>query len=102
MIAHILVAAVPVVEVKKQPNPFSVWGELLLRVDSMAMTGQITLSQATGLRNLVRKRDAQAADVYLSMCEKDDRELSSKLLHLLDPNKRWNAQSSTSALGNKS
>ncbi|KAG6554096.1 hypothetical protein Mapa_004011 [Marchantia paleacea] len=82
------VAAEPVVEVKKQPNPFSVWGELLLRVDSMAMTGQITLSQATGLRNLVRKRDAQAADVYLSMCEKDDRELSSKLLHLLDPNKR--------------
>ncbi|KAL2643241.1 hypothetical protein R1flu_010828 [Riccia fluitans] len=78
----------PFVEVQKPSNPSSVWGELLLRVDSMTMSGNITLSQATGLRNLIRKRDAQAADVYFNTFGKDDRELSFGLLQLLDPSKR--------------
>jgi starch synthase len=66
----------------------SLWSELLLRIDSMLVTGAVRVEQVSALRGLALARDAQAAKVFTKLLEKDDRELASGLLPLLDPKRK--------------
>lgn len=67
----------------------TVFSELLLRIDSMVLTGAVNVRQASGLKGLALKQDAQAANVFSSLKMKGDKELASGLLPLLDPNRRF-------------
>ncbi|MCO5597481.1 hypothetical protein L7F22_051559 [Adiantum nelumboides] len=68
--------------------PLSIFSELLLRIDSMVLTGAINVGQAGLLKSLALKQDAQAANVFSLLRPKGDKELASGLLPLLDPNRR--------------
>ncbi|KAI5068129.1 hypothetical protein GOP47_0016474 [Adiantum capillus-veneris] len=69
--------------------PSPVFSELLLRIDSMVLTGAINIEQASRLKSLVSKQDAQAAKTFLSLEPQGDKELAFGLLPLLDPNRRF-------------
>ena len=62
---------------------------MLVRLDSMVLTGAINTGQANLLKGLALKRDAQAADIFSSFRSKNDNELALELLPLLDPNRRF-------------
>ncbi len=66
----------------------SLWSELLLRIDSMLVTGAVRVEQVSALCGLALARDAQAAKVFTKLLEKDDRELASGLLPLLNPKRK--------------
>lgn len=75
--------------VKRSLAPSSVFSELLLRIDSMVLTGAVNKGQASGLKGLALKQDAQAANVFSSLWRDGDKEIASGLLPLLDPNRRF-------------
>ena len=62
---------------------------MLVRLDSMVLTGAINIGQANLLKGLALKRDAQAADIFSYFRSKSDNELASELLPLIDPNRRF-------------
>ncbi len=66
----------------------SLWSELLLRIDSMLVSGAVRVEQVSALRGLALAHDAQAAKVFTKLLEKDDRELASGLLPLLNPKRK--------------
>lgn len=70
-------------------EPTPAFSELLLRIDSMVLTGAVNVGQASLLKSLALKQDAQAAYIVSSLRTKNDKELASGLLPLLDPNRRY-------------
>ena len=66
-----------------------IFSDMLVRLDSMVLTGAINIGQANLLKGLALKRDAQAADIFSYFRSKSDNELASELLPLIDPNRRF-------------
>eukprot|EP00850_Spirogloea_muscicola_P013523 SM000092S24491 [mRNA] locus=s92:234243:240763:- [translate_table: standard] len=73
---------------KHKPDPPPIWSSLLLRVDSLLLTGALAGHQADGLRQLARVRDVQVAETYAELVDCEDYQLAAGLISLLDHNKR--------------
>lgn len=69
-----------------EEDPFSISSELLLRIDSMVLTGLIDTKEASGLRNLVTDAKFSLADYFSDIMSKSDAEILAKLR--LHSNKR--------------
>lgn len=68
----------------------SVWSELLLQIDALAMSGAIKAVEAKSLRRLVISRDLEAAEHFSKLSSQTivGKDLARGLLALLDPNYR--------------
>lgn len=62
-------------------DPPSVWSNLLVRIDSMLLSGAVTVEEARSLRRLVAARDVRAAEAFEDLSEWSDEELSKLLLN---------------------
>ncbi|KAH7284391.1 hypothetical protein KP509_34G052700 [Ceratopteris richardii] len=69
--------------------PSPIFSELLLRLDSMVLTGAINRGQASQLKSLILKQDVGVANTFSSLRQKSDRDVASGLLPLLNPNRRF-------------
>ncbi|KAJ6680475.1 UDP-GLYCOSYLTRANSFERASE SUPERFAMILY PROTEIN [Salix purpurea] len=67
-------------------NEQSLWWELLLRIDSMVLTGLIDSAEASGLRKTVMGNKFSLALVFFDIRQKTDAELLAKLRHFSDKN----------------
>ncbi|KAB5547501.1 hypothetical protein DKX38_010907 [Salix brachista] len=72
--------------VNKLGNEQSLWWELLLRIDSMVLTGLIDSAEASGLRKTVMGNKFSVALVFFDIRQKTDAELLAKLRHFSDKN----------------
>jgi len=72
-----------------QVRPPSVWSNLLVRVDSMLLSGAVTVDEARSLRRLVAARDIRAAEAFEDLAEWSDEELSKLLLNFTKGGDRW-------------
>ncbi|KAJ6288268.1 hypothetical protein OIU76_024285 [Salix suchowensis] len=70
--------------VNKLGNEQSLWWELLLRIDSMVLTGLIDSAEASGLRKTVMGNKFSVALVFFDIRQKTDAELLAKLRHFSD------------------
>ncbi|KAK9110928.1 hypothetical protein Scep_018447 [Stephania cephalantha] len=68
-------------------NP-SVCSELLLRIDSMVLTGIIDVKEASDFRNLLVQNKVSTGDVFSKIPEKSDIELLAEIRHFLHRSKR--------------
>jgi hypothetical protein len=66
-----------------------IFSDMLVRLDSMVLTGAINTGQASLLKVLALKRDIQTAEKFSQSRIKSDRELALDLLPLLEPNRRY-------------
>lgn len=60
----------------------SIYWELLLRIDSMVLTGLINTGEASDLRNLVLDSKVSVADVFSNVLQKSDAELLAEFRYL--------------------
>lgn len=72
--------------VKVDPSPL--FSEILLRIDTMALVGDITKTQASEIRKLVVNKDPVLAETFCNLKHMNDKELAAGLLLLLDPKQR--------------
>ena len=72
--------------VKVDPSPL--FSEILLRIDTMALVGDITKTQASEIRKLVVDKDPVLAETFCNLKHMNDKELAAGLLLLLDPKQR--------------
>lgn len=72
--------------VKVDPSPL--FSEILLRIDSMVLVGDITKTQASEMRKLVVNKDPVLAETFCNLKHMDGKELAAGLLPLLDPKGR--------------
>uniref|UniRef100_A0A6N2LAM4 starch synthase n=2 Tax=Salix viminalis TaxID=40686 RepID=A0A6N2LAM4_SALVM len=72
--------------VNRLGNEQSLWWELLLRIDSMVLTGLIDSAEASGLRKTVMGNKFSVALVFFDIRQKTDAELLAKLRHFSDKN----------------
>ncbi|XP_031263716.1 probable starch synthase 4, chloroplastic/amyloplastic isoform X2 [Pistacia vera] len=66
----------------------SICWELLLRIDSMVLTGLINTGEASDLRNLVLDSKVRVADVFSDILQKNDAELLAEFQHFLNESKK--------------
>lgn len=69
-------------------DKLSVSSELLLRIDSMVLTGMIDIKEASELRRLVMDYRIEVADLFTGSLHKEDIELLAELHHLLHKRKK--------------
>ncbi|XP_061950455.1 probable starch synthase 4, chloroplastic/amyloplastic isoform X3 [Populus nigra] len=67
--------------VNKLGNEQSLWRELLLRIDSMVLTGLIDSAEASGMRKAVMGNKFSVALVFFDIRQKTDAELLAQLRH---------------------
>lgn len=76
--------------VPPKPDKLSLCWELLLRIDSMVLSGMISAGEASDFRRLVMDHKVIVADAFNEILQKKDAELLSELLHFSDRSKKYN------------
>lgn len=74
--------------VNKLGNEQSLWRELLLRIDSMVLTGLIDSAEASGMRKAVMGNKFSVALVFFDIRQKTDAELLAQLRHFSDGSRK--------------
>lgn len=69
-------------------DKLSVSSELLLRIDSMVLTGMIDIKEASELRRLVKDYRIEVADLFTQSLHKEDMELLAELRYLFHKRKK--------------
>ncbi|KAH8503788.1 hypothetical protein H0E87_014873 [Populus deltoides] len=69
-------------------NEQSLWRELLLRIDSMVLTGLIDSAEASGMRKAVMSNKFSVALVFFDIRQKTDAELLAQLRHFSDGSRK--------------
>jgi starch synthase len=72
-----------------KPDKLSICWELLLRLDSMVLTGMISTRETSDLRRLVMDHVVGVADVSNGILQKNDAELLAELRHFSDRSKKY-------------
>lgn len=72
-----------------KPDKLSVCWELLLRLDSIVLTGMISTGEASDLRRLVMDQVVGMADASNDILQKNDAELLAELRHFSDRSKKY-------------
>ncbi|XP_059435939.1 probable starch synthase 4, chloroplastic/amyloplastic isoform X1 [Corylus avellana] len=89
---QLLVARIKHLEAEKQAgvgkDKLSVCWELLLRLDSLVLTGMISTGEASDLRRLVMDQVVGVADASNDILQKNDAELLAELRHFSDRSKK--------------
>ncbi|XP_062143993.1 probable starch synthase 4, chloroplastic/amyloplastic isoform X2 [Alnus glutinosa] len=89
---QLLVARIKHLEAEKQAgvgkDKVSICWELLLRLDSMVLTGMISTRETSDLRRLVMDHVVGVADVSNDILQKNDAELLAELRHFSDRSKK--------------
>ncbi|KAJ0726335.1 putative starch synthase, catalytic domain-containing protein [Helianthus annuus] len=68
-------------------DPFSIISELLLRIDSMVLTGILDTREASGFRSLVINTSLNIADYFADIISKSDAEILAQLRHVSNKTK---------------
>jgi hypothetical protein len=69
-------------------NEQSLWRELLLRIDSMVLTGLIDSAEASGMRKAVMSNKFSVALAFFDIRQKTDAELLAQLRHFSDGSRK--------------
>ncbi|KAJ9564133.1 hypothetical protein OSB04_000099, partial [Centaurea solstitialis] len=69
------------------PDPSSISSELLLRIDSMVLTGILDTREASGFRGLLTDKKPSVADYFSNMMSKSDAEILAELRHFSNKSK---------------
>ncbi|KAJ4833324.1 hypothetical protein Tsubulata_000539 [Turnera subulata] len=69
------------------PEKLSLRWELLLRIDSMVLTGMINTAEASGFRKMVVNDKHTVPDIFFGIMQKSDAELLAELRHFSDGSK---------------
>ncbi|GJZ81226.1 probable starch synthase 4, chloroplastic/amyloplastic isoform X1 [Tanacetum coccineum] len=67
--------------------PFSISSELLLRIDSMVLTGILDIKEASGYRSLVTDTKLSVADYFSGMMSKSDADVLAELRYFSNKRK---------------
>lgn len=70
-----------------EQDPFSISSELLLRIDSMVLTGIIDTREASGFRSIVTDTKVRVADYFSDVMSKSDAEVLAELRHFSNKRK---------------
>lgn len=72
-----------------QPDQVSLCWELLLRIDSMVLTGTISFGEASQMRQLIMDQKVSILDAFTEILQKKDAELLAELRQLSDRKNKY-------------